>query len=65
MANISILVLIATGILIAHYSERDWNIVGSVKHFLVTLMITIHFWRVLILNPKIGKLSLQDEVTRP
>ena len=64
MANISILVLIATGILIAYYSEENWNAVMILKHFLVALMIGIHFWRMLILNPKIGRLSSQDEIVR-
>jgi uncharacterized membrane protein len=66
MANISILVLIVTGIVIA-YNEKNftdffdfnnpWNAVMFLKHFLVALMIIIHFYRGLILNPKIGKLS--------
>ena len=66
MANISILVLIATGIVIAHYEKnfigllefnKPWNVIMLLKHFLVALMIIIHFYRGLILNPKIGRLS--------
>jgi uncharacterized membrane protein len=66
MANISILILIASGIVIAYYEKNlagfldfnhPWNIVMFLKHFLVTLMIIIHFYRGLILNPKIGRVS--------
>ena len=68
MANISILVLIVTGIIIAHYEKNftgfldfnnPWNVIMFLKHFLVTLMTIIHFYRGLILNPKIGRLSFQ------
>ena len=69
MANISILVLVATGIVIASHKENfsgltdfnsPWNVVMLLKHFLVALMIIIHFYRGLILNPKIGRLSSQS-----
>lgn len=68
MANISILVLIATGIFIAQYEKNftgvldfnnPWNLIMLLKHFLVALMIIVHFYRGLILNPKIGRLSSQ------
>lgn len=68
MANISILVLIVTGIVIVYYEKNftgfldfnnPWNIIMLLKHFLVASMIVIHFYRGLILNPKIGKLSSQ------
>lgn len=68
MANVSILVLIITGIIILQ-SEKNftgfldfknpWNIVMLLKHFLVAIMILIHFYRGLILTPKIGRLSTQ------
>lgn len=66
MANISILVLIVTGIVINHYEQNftgflnfnnPWNAVMFLKHSLVALMVIIHFYRGLILNPKIGRLS--------
>ena len=66
MANISILLLIATGIVIARYEKnfigllefnKPWNVIILLKHFLVASMIIIHFYRGLILNPKIGRLS--------
>ncbi len=68
MANISIFILIVTGIVIAFYNKNftnildlsnHWNLVMFLKHIFVALMIIIHFYRGLILNPKIGKLSLQ------
>ena len=68
MANISIFILIVTGIVVAFYNKNftnildlsnHWNLVMFLKHIFVALMIIIHFYRGLILNPKIGKLSLQ------
>lgn len=73
MANISILVLIATGIVIAHYEKNftgvldfnnPWNVIMILKHFLVALMIIVHFYRGLILNPRIGRLSSQISETQ-
>jgi uncharacterized membrane protein len=75
MANISILVLIVTGIVIVNYEQNftgfldfnnPWNIVMFMKHFLVALPVIIHFYRGLILNPKIGRLSskiIESKVT--
>ena len=68
IANISILVLIFTGVVIAHYEknftsvldfDNTWNVILFIKHLLVALMIVTHFYRGLILNPKIGRLSSQ------
>ena len=68
MANISILALIVTGIVITYYEKNftsildfnnTWNVVLFIKHLLVASMIVIHFYRGLILNPKIGRLSSQ------
>jgi len=68
MANISILALIVTGIVITYYEKNftsildfnnTWNVILFIKHLLVALMIVIHFYRGLILNPKIGRLSSQ------
>ncbi len=66
MANISIFIVILTGIVIAYYDKRftgllelnnSWNSVMLLKHLLVALMVIIHFYRGLRLNPKIGSLS--------
>ena len=75
MANVSILVLIVTGIFILQYEENFtgfsdkknlWNIIMFLKHFLVAVMILIHFYRGLVLTPKIGRLSLQtNELPEP
>ncbi|MBI4619879.1 MAG: DUF4149 domain-containing protein [Desulfobacterales bacterium] len=75
MANVSILVLIVTGIFILQHEENFtgfsdlknlWNIILFLKHFLVAVMILIHFYRGLILTPKIGRLSVQtNELPEP
>ena len=68
LVNISFLVLIVTGIVIAHYEKNftgfldfnnPWNVVMLLKHLFVALMVIIHFYRGLVLNPKIGRLSSQ------
>lgn len=68
LANISILLLIVTGIIIFYYDknytslldlENRWNIVIALKHFFVATMIIIHFYRGLVLNPKIERCSSQ------
>jgi uncharacterized membrane protein len=68
LANISILVLIFTGVVILYYEKEftrfldfsnPWSAIMFSKHFLVVLMVIIHFYRGLILNPRIGKLSSQ------
>jgi uncharacterized membrane protein len=77
MANISILVLIVTGLFIGHYENKSTslldfntplNTVMFLKHFLVALMVIVHFYRGLVLNPKIGKLSrkiIESKATSP
>lgn len=68
MANISILVLIVTGVIIARRDPdfkgvleftNPWSVVMLLKHLLVASMITVHFYRGLVLNPRIGRLSSQ------
>jgi uncharacterized membrane protein len=68
LANASILVMVITGIIIALYKEKFggffnmgdfWNGTLVVKHLLVALMIIIHFYRGLVLAPRVGKLSAQ------
>ena len=68
LANISIILLIATGIILFHYDKNytsfldlknSWNVVIALKHFFVATMIIIHFYRGLILNLKIEKFSSQ------
>ena len=70
MANLSILILIIAGFVLAHYEknftgflnfDNSWNVVMFLKHFLVVLMIIVHFYRGLVLNPKIGRLSSKND----
>jgi len=66
MVNVSIFLLIVTGIVIAHYEEK-WtgfldfgdpsSFIMFLKHLLVALMILIHYYRIMILNPKAEKIS--------
>src|SRR4030042_642699 len=72
LANISILLLIATGIIMLYYDKnytsfldlkKSWNVVIAIKHSFVATMVLIHFYRGLILNPKIEKFSSKlDEI---
>ena len=68
LANASILVMVITGVIIALYKEKFggflnmgdfWNGTLVFKHLLVAMMIIIHFYRGLVLAPRIGKLSAQ------
>jgi uncharacterized membrane protein len=68
MANISIILIIVTGIIMYFYDKNytsfsdignRWNLVIAVKHVFVAIMIVIHFYRGLILNPKIERSSSQ------
>lgn len=73
LANVSIFVLIGTGIILFYHDQNHtlildpkniWNILIFLKLLLVATMIIIHFYRSLILNPKIAKASTQVEKTR-
>lgn len=64
LANISILMLIVTGIILFYYDKNytpfldpknRWNVLIALKHALVAIMIIIHFYRGLILSKKIEK----------
>lgn len=68
LANASILVMVITGVIIAVYKEKFggflhvgdfWNGALVFKHLLVAVMIIIHFYRGLVLAPRIGGLSAQ------
>lgn len=69
LANLSILVMVVTGVILAVYAEKFagffnvsniWNGILFFKHVIVALMILIHFYRGLVLAPRIGKLSAQS-----
>jgi len=64
LANYSIFLLVITGVGLAGFNkqfsgirlfENNWTNVLSLKCILVLGMVIIHFYRVLILTPKIGK----------
>ena len=73
LANISILLLVVTGIII-FYDDKSftslmdlrnwWNVVIVLKHFFIAIMIMIHFYRGLILNPKIARIAPQSNEKR-
>lgn len=74
LANTSILLLILTGIIIFYYDKNytslfdlknRWNLMIALKHFLVAIMVIIHFYRGLILNPRIEKASSQPNEIQP
>ncbi|MDF1594075.1 MAG: CopD family protein [Desulfobacterales bacterium] len=74
LANISILLLIATGIIIFYYDKNyksfidmnnRRNMLIALKHFIVAIMIIIHFYRGLILIPKIEKFSPRPNEIQP
>ncbi len=69
MGNMSIILIIVTGIIIYFYDKNytffsdlknRWNMLIAIKHIFVAAMIVIHFYRGLILNPKIERLSSQS-----
>jgi uncharacterized membrane protein len=64
LANYSIILLVATGIALTVLNEQfsgirifrnNWSLVLSLKHILVLGMVVVHFYRGLVLTPKIGK----------
>lgn len=68
LANLSILVMVITGVILAVYGKKSagffnvsniWSGILFFKHIIVALMIIIHFYRGLILAPRIGTLSAQ------
>ncbi len=68
MANVSIILIIVTGIIMYLYDknytffsdlENRWNMLIALKHVFIATMIIIHFYRGLILNPKIERFSSQ------
>ena len=70
LANYSILLLVVTGILLSGLNKQftgignfgnNWTLVLTLKHILVLAMIVIHFYRGLLLIPKIGKTELSTE----
>lgn len=72
LANYSIIFLIVTGIVLTGFNkqfsgvgifENNWTSVLILKHILVLGMVVIHFYRGLILSPKIVKTASGTEKT--
>jgi len=72
LANYSIILLIVTGIILTGLNKQfsgigtfgnDWSSVMLIKHVIVLIMIIIHFYRGLILMPKIGRTESTTEKT--
>jgi len=69
LANLSIFILAATGTLLLFYDHNlsifqdSQGVLLAAKIFLVSGMVIIHFYRGLLLNPRIEKLSPQDSQT--
>ncbi len=70
LANYSIILLVATGIALTVLNEQfsgirifrnNWSFVLTLKHFLVFGMIVVHFYRGLVLTPKIGRTASATE----
>lgn len=65
LANASILVLIVTGVVITYYEKNSigffnpWNAAMLLKLSIVISMVVIHFYRGLVLTPRIDRLSGQ------
>ncbi|MBI5141910.1 MAG: hypothetical protein HZA20_06930 [Nitrospirae bacterium] len=64
LANLSIFVLAGTGIVLFQQGRNAWNALISFKLLLAACMVMIHFYRGLILNPKIVKLTSQADGTQ-
>ncbi len=70
LANYSIIFLIVTGIALTGFNkqfsgigifENNWTSVLIMKHTLVIGMVVVHFYRGLVLSPKIGRTEIPTE----
>ncbi len=70
LANYSIIFLIITGIALTGFNKQfsgtgtfgnNWTLVMILKHVIVLVMIAIHFYRGLLLMPKIGRTELSTK----
>lgn len=69
LANTSIVVIVLTGLALAFFDKNllgsgkfssTWSLVVIGKHLIVAPMIVIHFYRSLVLSPKIKRLSVEQ-----
>ncbi len=72
LANYCIILLVITGIVMTGLNKQfsgvetfknNWTLILTVKHILVLGMIVIHFYRGLVLTPKIGRTESAAEKT--
>jgi uncharacterized membrane protein len=72
LANYSIILLVVTGVALMVLNEQfsgnrffgnNWSLVLSLKHILVFGMVVVHFYRGLVLTPKIGRTASPTEKT--
>lgn len=72
LVNYSIILLIITGLVLTGFNKQfsgigdfrnNWTVVLSLKHILVLGMVGIHFYRGLVLSPKIVKTESITEKT--
>lgn len=67
LVNYSIILLIVTGVALAALINRDfwnsWTLVLTVKHLLVLGMVAVHFYRGLVLSPRIARTEPASEKT--
>ena len=70
LASYSIILLVVTGTILTGLNKQftgnwtfgnDWTLVMILKHVLVLVMIGIHFYRGLLLMPKIGRTESSTE----
>ncbi|MEC4684669.1 MAG: DUF4149 domain-containing protein [Nitrospirota bacterium] len=64
LANYSIILLIVTGIVLTIFNKKfsgieifgnNWTLVLTLKHIAVSVMVAVHFYRGLVLTPRIGR----------
>ncbi len=72
LANASIVVLVITGLLIGHVEkgffgfgtwETHWKAVLVLKHLVVAVMVAIHFYRGMVLQPRLARLASQADTS--
>jgi uncharacterized membrane protein len=63
LVNVSILVLILTGIILAIFakSSATWSQVLMIKHAVVFVMVAIHLSRNKVIAPKLEKIALRTQ----
>ncbi len=72
LANYSIILLVITGAVLTTFNKQfsgieifgnNWTLVLTLKHIIVSGMVVVHFYRGLLLTPKIGRTASSTEKT--